>query len=151
MGKVLKNKEAEKIREMIKEQINVDVKFESPKVLGLHSIKKVYEQDVGTSETKFYKGTLRAGQKLEFEGSIVIIGDVNSGAEVIAGENIAILGHLRGLAHAGAKGNKKAIISANVIQTSQIRIANMLKELNRDEDIFRQAYVYIQDDNIIID
>ena len=51
-------------------------------------------------------------EKIEFEGSLVILGDVNSGAEVIAGENIVILGDLRGLAHAGARGNKKAVIIA---------------------------------------
>ena len=105
VGKVLKNKEIEEIRKIINKDIDVEVTFDSPKVLGLHGIKRVFEKEIENSETKFYKGNMRSGQKIEFEGSLVILGDVNGGAEVIAGENIVVLGHLRGLAHAGANGN----------------------------------------------
>ena len=91
-GKVLKNKEINEIKKIIQDNIEVEVNFDSPKVLGLHGIKKVFEKDIENSETKFHKGNLRSGQKIEFEGSLVILGDVNAGAEVIAGENIVILG-----------------------------------------------------------
>ena len=57
------------------------------------------------------------------------MGDVNAGGEVIAGGNIAIVGALRGLAHAGANGNTKAIITANNIDVTQVRIANQVKEI----------------------
>lgn len=97
--------------------------------LGLHGIKETFHKEINTSKTKFHKGSLRSGQKLEFEGSLVIIGDVNSGAEVIAEENIVILGTLRGLAHSGAKGNKDAIIAAEKILSPQIRIADKIAEL----------------------
>ena len=143
VGKVLKNKEIEEIQNIIKEEINVEVEFESPKMLGLYQIKKAFSQSIDTSETKFYKGSLRCGQKVEFEGSIVIIGDVNSGAEVIASENIIILGVLRGLAHAGAKGNKEAIIVCNSIDCPQIRIANVIKEMEKDYEIPTSSYPYI--------
>ena len=119
---------------------------------GLHGIKKSFNKEIKSSETKFNKGSLRSGQKIEYEGSIVIIGDVNAGAEVIAGENIVILGELRGLAHAGAKGNKKAIIAAGNLDIVQIRISNIVKEIDRDEEpVHRQAYVYIKDDKIVIE
>ena len=95
---------------------------------------------------------MRSGQKLESEGSLVILGDVNSGAEVMASDNIVVLGALRGLAHAGAKGNKQAIIAAGLIDTVQIRIANVVKEIDRDEEFMhKQAYVSIIDNNIVID
>ena len=74
--------------------------------------------------------------KEEFRGSIVIFGDVNAGAEIIAGGNIAILGTLRGLAHAGANGNVKAVISANSIDITQIRIANLVREVEEKVDRF---------------
>ena len=80
--------------------------------LGLHLIKKSFEKEIENSNTKFLKGSIRSGQKIVFEGSLVIIGDVNGGAEIIAGENIVVIGNLRGLAHAGANGNKKALIAA---------------------------------------
>lgn len=150
MGKVLKNKEINEIKKLIQDNIDVEVNFDSPKVLGLHGIKRVFEKDIQNSETKFHKGSLRSGQKIEFEGSLVVLGDVNAGAEVIAGENIVVLGVLRGLAHAGAKGNKKAIIASNEIDSPQIRIANIVKEIERDdlEENYRCAFV--DDKNEII-
>ena len=114
-GKVLKNKEIDEIQLLIKEKIDVEIEFDTPKTLGLHSIKKTFDQKTEISETKYYRGSLRSGQKIETEGSLVVIGDVNSGAEVVAGDNIVILGALRGLAHAGAKGNRQAIIAAGLI------------------------------------
>lgn len=152
IGKVLKNKEIDEIQELIKENIDVDIEFDMPKSLGLSSITRTFKQEIAVSETKFHKGSLRSGQKIETEGSIVILGDVNSGAEVIASDNIVVLGNLRGLAHAGAKGNKKAIIAAGNLDTVQIRISNIVKEIDRDEEpVHRQAYVYIEDDKIIIE
>ena len=143
-GKVLKNKEMDEIENIIKEQLEVDVDFDMPKELGLHNIKRTFIQEVSTSETKFHRGSLRSGQKMEEDGSIVILGDVNSGAEVVAADNIVVLGTLRGLAHAGAKGNTKAIIAAGKLDTVQLRIANIVKEMNRDEEpLHREAYVYM--------
>ena len=151
-GKILKNKEIDQIKELIKEKIDVEIDFDMPKGLGLHSIKKTFEKEIAISETKFHRGSLRSGQKIETDGSIVIIGDVNSGAEVIASDNIIIQGALRGLAHAGAKGNKQAIIAAGQVDTVQIRIANIVKEINRDEEpMHKQAYIAIQDNKIIIE
>lgn len=152
VGKVLKNKEIDEIQELIKDKIDVDIEFDMPKSLGLSSIKRTFNRSIGTSETKFHRGSLRSGQKLEAEGSIVIIGDVNSGAEVIASENIVVLGYLRGLAHAGAKGNKDAIIAAGHVDTVQIRISNIVKEMNRDEEpVHVQSYIYVKDDKIVIE
>lgn len=151
-GKVLKNKEIDQIQELIKEKIDVDIDFDSPKGLGLSNIKKTFEKEIAVSETKFHRGSLRSGQKIETEGSIVIIGDVNSGAEVIASDNIVVLGALRGLAHAGAKGNKQAIIAAGLFDTVQVRIANIVREIDRDEEpMHKQAYISVIDDKIEID
>lgn len=151
-GKILKNKEIDEIRALIKEKIDVEIDFDTPKSLGLHSIKRTFSKKTEISETKYYKGSLRSGQKMEAEGSIVILGDVNSGAEVIAADNIVVLGALRGLAHAGAKGNKEAIISAGLLDTVQIRIANIVKEIDRDEEpLHKQAYVYTEGEKINIE
>lgn len=150
-GKILKNKEIEEIRKIITDEIDVEVTFDSPKVLGLHGIKKVFEKEVNTSETKFYKGSLRSGQKIEFEGSLVILGDLNGGAEAIAGENIIVLGALRGLAHSGAKGNKKAIIAANSIECPQLRIANIVKEIEKEDLDQEYKFAFVDDNEIILE
>ena len=147
VGKVLKNKEIEEIQKIIKKEINVEVEFESPKILGLHGIKKAFSKEIESSETKFHKGSLRCGQRIEFEGSIVVLGDVNAGAEVIASENIVILGTLRGLAHAGAKGNLDAVIASNMIDCPQIRISNKIKEMEKDEDDTIKNYAYIDENS----
>ena len=152
VGKVLKNKEIDEIQEIIKKNIDVDIEFDMPKSLGLSSITRTFKQEIAVSETKFHRGSLRSGQRLETEGSVVILGDVNSGAEVIASDNIVVLGALRGLAHAGAKGNNNAIIAAGNLDIVQIRISNIVKEIDRDEEpVHRQAYVYVKDENIVIE
>ena len=150
-GKILKNKEIDQIQEIIKEKIDVEIDFDMPKSLGLSSITRTFNKEIAMSETKFHKGSLRSGQRMEVEASLVILGDVNSGAEVMASDNIVVLGALRGLAHAGAKGNKQAIIAAGLLDTVQIRIANVVKEIDRDEEpMHKQAYVYIDDENNIV-
>lgn len=151
-GKLLKNEQIDRIKEIIQKEINVKVEFDSPKVLGLHGIKKVFSEEIKSSETKFHRGSLRSGQKIEFEGSIVVMGDINGGAEIVAGENIVVLGNLRGIAHAGAKGNKKAIIAANKIEVPQIRIANIIKEIEKtDEPIQPKTYAYVNENEIILE
>jgi len=151
-GKVLTNKELEEIKKVIKKEIDVEIKFDTPTTLGLHSITRSYKRDVGKSETTFHRGSLRSGQRMEVEGSIVVIGDVNAGAEVIAADNIAVIGNLRGLAHAGAKGNKDAIIAASTLDVVQLRISNIVKEIDREEEgIIEHAFVYVDEDKIIIE
>ena len=151
-GKILKNKEIDEIQELIKRNIDVEIDFDMPKSLGLSSITRTFNKEIAVSETKFHRGSLRSGQKMESEGSLVILGDVNSGAEVMASDNIVVLGALRGLAHAGAKGNKQAIISAGLLDTVQIRIANVIKEIDRDEEpLHKQAYVSIINNEIVIE
>lgn len=151
-GKILKNKEIDEIQALIKRNIDVEIDFDMPKSLGLSSITRTFSKEIAVSETKFHRGSLRSGQKMESEGSLVILGDVNSGAEVMASDNIVVLGALRGLAHAGAKGNKQAIISAGLLDTVQIRIANVIKEIDRDEEpLHKQAYVSVVDNQIIIE
>ena len=151
-GKILKNKEIDEIQELIKHNIDVEIDFDMPKSLGLSSITRTFNKEIAISETKFHRGSLRSGQRMESEGSLVILGDVNSGAEVMASDNIVVLGALRGLAHAGAKGNKQAIISAGTLDTVQIRIANVIKEIDRDEEpLHKQAYVSIINNEIVIE
>ena len=151
-GKILKNKEIDQIQELIKKYIDVEIDFDMPKSLGLSNIKRTFNKEIAISETKFHRGSLRSGQKMESEGSLVILGDVNSGAEVMASDNIVVLGALRGLAHAGAKGNKQAMISAGLLDTVQIRIANIVKEIDRDEEpLHKQAYVSVINDEIVIE
>ena len=68
--------------------------------------------------------TLRSGQVLQHPGHIVIIGDVNPGAEVVAGGNVVVWGKLRGMVHAGAMGDDSAVVCALSLAPTQLRIGN---------------------------
>jgi len=67
--------------------------------------------------------TLRSGQQLRHPGSITVIGDVNPGAEIVAGGDIVVWGKLRGTVHAGAMGNETAVVCALDLAPTQLRIA----------------------------
>ncbi|HEX5275021.1 MAG TPA: septum site-determining protein MinC [Candidatus Rubrimentiphilum sp.] len=76
--------------------------------------------------TLYHVGTLRGGQALHNVGNIVVIGDVNPGAELIAGGDIAVFGSLRGVAHAGAQGDAGARVYAVDLSPTQLRIATLI-------------------------
>lgn len=67
--------------------------------------------------------TLRSGQRIEHQGDVVVIGDINAGAEVVAGGHIVVWGRVRGLVHAGALGDENALICALDLAPTQLRIA----------------------------
>ncbi len=125
-GKRLLDGEETEIEEMIKEKTDIEVKIERPKQMGLATINNIFTKDTTVTPTKVIKGMLRSGRRVDFEGSIIVLGDVNSGAEIIAEGNVIVLGKLRGFAHAGAKGNRSAFIAANEINPTQLRIADII-------------------------
>lgn len=89
-------------------------------------MKKVFFKGIQEGNTKFHRGTVRSGQLLNFNGNIVILGDVNPGAEIISTGNVVVMGYLRGIVHAGADGNKESVIAALNLAPTQLRIANMI-------------------------
>ena len=72
------------------------------------------------------RNTCRSGTRIVSQTDCVILGDVNPGAEVIAVGDVIIFGNLRGVAHAGAAGDRSARIWALSIEPSQIRIADIV-------------------------
>lgn len=81
-------------------------------------------EDMPKREGQFYKGTLKKRQVLETEKSIIILGDVESGAKVISKGNIVVLGTIRGSVHAGAAGNEDAFIVALSMKPQALRIGD---------------------------
>ena len=93
--------------------------------------------------TRFYRGTMRSGASINFDGNVVVMGDINPGAEVIATGNIVVTGTIKGMVHAGAKGNETAIISGFGINPTQIRIANIIAVPDKQKinSVYETAYV----------
>ena len=111
------------IRDCVFEDINKN-KGEDNKVFN-----GIYE-----GKTKFIKKTVRGGQLINYPGNIVIIGDINSGAEVIAGGNIIVLGSIKGQVKAGIGGNKKSIIAAFSLEPELLQITDILT-ISPDDDV----------------
>lgn len=89
----------------------------------------IEEQDFGgviEGMTRFVYGTLRSGQEVDYNGNIVVIGDVNPGAFLKARGNIVVLGSLKGVAHAGIGGNNDAIVAAYNLLPTQLRVGDKI-------------------------
>jgi len=74
----------------------------------------------------FIRETVRNGQRIDYDGDIVVCGDVNFGGELVATGNIAVMGALRGKAHAGAGGDENAVVTAYRLSPQQLRIGGII-------------------------
>ena len=111
--------------------------IENPEVLGEEERKKVEEilkkltkgilkkqkEEKGENRLLIINRSLRAGQRVEHRGDILILGDVNKDAEVLAGGNIIVLGKLRGIAKAGLIGDESAVIIALIMEPQMLQIS----------------------------
>jgi septum site-determining protein MinC len=86
-----------------------------------------------TAPAMLIRRTVRSGQRYRYAGTIVIIGDVNPGAEVIAEGDVIVWGKLRGVVHAGAAGNDNAIVSALILAPTQLRISGYIARAPDDK------------------
>jgi septum site-determining protein MinC len=84
---------------------------------------KKRQRDSSRDETLLIKRNLRSGQTVRSKGNVVILGDVNPGAEVVARGDVLVFGRLRGMVHAGAKGDSAAIVAASHLEPTQLRIS----------------------------
>ncbi len=76
--------------------------------------------------TLLLRRTLRSGQRVRYHGNVVVLGDVNPGAEIVAAGDIVVMGTLRGVAHAGATGSTESIVAAFRLQPTQIRVGAVI-------------------------
>ena len=128
---------------------------QTEEVLFHQAVDKAMEEK-DTEDGWFYRGTLRAGQVLESEHSIVIIGDVNPGANVTSKGNIVVLGSLRGIAYAGATGDRNCFVAALVMKPIQVKIADKMarsaitKRVDDAEYKLDPKIAYVKEDHIYV-
>ena len=103
-------------------------------------------EGVGEDMALFQSRTLRSGTRIEFPGHVVVLGDVNPGAEIVAEGNVIVWGRLRGMVHAGAKGNRKAVICALDLSPTQLRIADEVSALLEPQDNPKPEVARINED-----
>ena len=94
------------------------------RLLEADATSKPQPEPLESRPLQVHRGTLRAGEHLEVNGAVLVLGDVNPGARVSASGDVLIWGRLRGLAHAGCQGARRARIVALQLQPVQLRIAD---------------------------
>ena len=101
-------------------------------------------------QTLYHQGTLRGGQSLHQVGSIVIVGDVNPGAELVASGDIVVFGRLAGTAHAGAQGDAAARIYALDLCPTQLRIATCIAADSAERGSSEPEVAAVRENRIVI-
>ncbi|MFV9510881.1 septum site-determining protein MinC [Tepidibacillus sp. LV47] len=134
----------EQIRELFKKRGN----------LLIQAIEdEIKDQHCSANYVRVVRGTIRSGQVYQFEESVLFIGDVNPGGNLLSTGDIYVLGALRGVAHAGINGNLDSIIAASVMEPTQLRIGHLVSHPpekwkgNRN----KQEFAYVKGDQIELD
>ncbi|MBN2469343.1 MAG: septum site-determining protein MinC [Anaerolineae bacterium] len=108
-------------------------------------------EEVGTSGV-LVKRTLRSGRTIRSDGHVVVIGDVNPGAEIVAGGDVIIWGRLRGMVHAGALGDEEATVCALDMTPVQLRIAGHIATSPKDQKrVPRPEIAMVRDNRIVVE
>ena len=102
--------------------------------------------------SKFYKGIVKAGDVVEADTDIIVLGDVNAGGEVISSGNIIILGTLYGTARAGAKGNEDSFIVALDLRPTKLCIGEKSVNVFGKRGLFKSKatpkIVFVKDEGL---
>lgn len=164
-GKILTESEEEQLVKVMTDNSGViieSIKHEDspkpaepqkPSKLSGMPLRKIFFKELEEGPCKFVKGTIRSGVRVMFEGNIVVLGDANPGSEIVASGNVVVMGVLRGMVHAGADGNREAIVAALKLSPTQLRIADII---TRCPDASEQASIhpelaFIKDDIIYVE
>ncbi len=107
--------------------------------------------DAVEDETALWlRRTLRSGMRIEFPGHVVVVGDVNPGAEIIAEGSVLVWGRLRGVVHAGAGGDREATVCALELSPTQLRIAGEIA-LPSEKKGERPEKVYLSNGRLVVE
>ncbi|WP_456401390.1 septum site-determining protein MinC [Persephonella sp.] len=145
----LKENEIKKIEDILKKYNSMVLGYKSAKK---ESRKKTLGDVSEKKSLKIINKTLRSGQRIEYDGDVLVIGDVNPDAYVIASGNIIVMGTLRGVVHAGANGDETAVIMALKLMPQQLRIASYFtRSPDEVEEPEYPEKAYIENNQIFID
>jgi septum site-determining protein MinC len=107
-------------------------------ILGFNPI-----PDAPIDDPLYVKMTVRSGTEIRHSGSIIVFGDVNAGAELISESDIIVCGKLKGMAHAGVKGNAQSIVMALHLDATQIRIASFIARVETPSTSFCPEIAFV--------
>lgn len=107
-------------------------------------------QSVGEQNALFVDKTLRSGARVDFPGHVIVLGDVNPGAEIIADGNVLVWGRLRGAVHAGAKGNEAMVVCALELLPVRLQIGEQVMSLE-EKEAGKPERAFIRDGSVIVE
>ncbi|EFM38597.1 septum site-determining protein MinC [Peptostreptococcaceae bacterium AS15] len=131
--KYKEKKEDKRINEEPQESLQEIKNVKPEKLTDVDSISSQITEE-SEYRTKIIKNNLRSGVSINYDGNILVIGDVNAGAELVATGNIIVIGVLRGFANAGVKGDRSAMVISNKINATQLRIGQLIAIPPKDDD-----------------
>lgn len=105
--------------------------------------------DLQGDEAVLIRRTLRSGQTVRDPGHVVVIGDVNPGAEIIAGGNVVVWGRLRGVVHAGATGDQQAVVCALDLTPTQLRIGSQISVSPERKGKAKPEMAFLRDGQLV--
>jgi septum site-determining protein MinC len=115
----------EKVAEAVKDAKTVTLPVEESPVAS-ETDGQAQKDPWRSEDTLFLRRTVRSGQAIHHKSNVVVLGDVNPGAEIVAGGDILVWGVLRGMVHAGYPDNEQAIVGSLQLAPVQLRIAHLL-------------------------
>lgn len=89
--------------------------------------------------TLYLRKTLRSGQRVVFAGNVVLLGDLNPGAQIEADGDVIVLGQLRGSVHAGCEGDTQATVITSSLRATQLRIADRFYKPDSSHRFFKKT------------
>jgi len=107
------------------------------------------EPHLPVGAAKWVRGPLRSGGRVEYDGNVVVLGDVNAGAEIVAGGSVIVWGRLRGVVHAGAQGDEGALVCALELIPTQLRIAGEIAVSPKKTGKGQPEVASLKDGNLI--
>ena len=140
-GRKLSLEQEEELLNIISRNTDLNITFSPggtpPKTAGksksVQALNFISAISTEQNDTMFHRGALRSGQAIiNNKGSIVVVGDVNPGAKLVASNNIIVLGTLKSVAHAGFGGNKDSFVAVLSLSPTQIRIADLITYVPRE-------------------
>jgi septum site-determining protein MinC len=103
------------------------------------------QEEVSEDIALWVHKTLRSGTRIDFPGHVAVFGDVNAGAEIVASGSVMVWGRLRGVVHAGAHGNRDAVVCALDLSPTQLRIAEEIAITPRQQGKPQPEIVRLKD------
>ena len=158
-GRKISEQEEDEFLDIIMNNSDIEITYVFSNEETDPKLKIILENLKGEEKVKIFKGMVRSGTLLQYDGTVIILGDVNPGGAVRATGSIIVLGYLNGSVHAGFNSDKKVFVGAIYMNPVQIRIGNCIainpnSQLDNNKKIKRSSnfeIAYVKENKIFLE